>query len=164
MKKLVVSILLVTMLVIGGYAENYVSMSVDELLEERAAIDQALYELGYMAVLLPGKYLVGEDIPAGRYRVERHDKEEPEGTWYVHIEAYDGALAEYNRLCDEVTNSGKGSYPDMDVYYERHFLYNNGEMVGIALDEGSILEIHLNAKEENSSALTIAKITPLFQD
>lgn len=164
MKKLIAGILFVVMIAIGGHAEDYTSMSVDELLEARAAIDQALYELGNMTVLLPGDYLVGEDIPAGRYRVERHDEGESVGTWYVHIEAYDGALAEYIRLCDEVASSGKGNYPDMDTYYERHFLYSNGEMVGISLDEGSILEIHLEAKEENSSALTIAKITPLFQD
>lgn len=48
-------------------------MRVDELLKARAAIDKALYELGNMILLLPGEYLVGEDIPAGQYRVERHD-------------------------------------------------------------------------------------------
>lgn len=143
MKKLIISILLATMLVINGHAEDYTSMSVDELLEARTAIDQALYELGYMTVLLPGEYLVGEDIPAGRYRVERHDDGEVTGEWRVHIEAYDGA----------------------DDYVERNFLQHDEEQVGITLEDGQILYVYLAYKDEKpSSTLTIAKITPLFQD
>lgn len=164
MKKLVVGILLATMLVIGGYAEDYASMSVDELLEARAAIDQALYELGNMTVLLPGEYLVGEDIPAGRYRVERHDSEEPTGTWYAHVEAYDGALEDYDRLCDEVRASGKNNYPNLDDYLQKNFLYANGEQVGISLKDGQIFRVKLVETKTISSTLTIAKITPLFQD
>lgn len=143
MKKLIIGILLTAMFVIGGCAEDYTSMSVDELLKARAAIDQALYELGNMTVLLPGEYLVGEDIPAGRYYVARHDDGETIGEWRVHIEPYDGA----------------------DDYIERNFLQHDGEQVGIKLEDGQILYVYLAYKDEKpSSTLTIAKITPLFQD
>lgn len=162
MKKLIVGILLTAIFAIGGCAEDYTSMSVDELLKARTAIDQALYELGYMAVLLPGEYLVGEDIPAGRYRVERHDSEEPVGTWYAHIEAYDGALEDYNRLCDEARVSGKNDYPNLDDYLQRNSLHTDGEQVGITLKDGQILCVKLVETETMSSTLTIAKITPLF--
>lgn len=70
MKKLLVFLLALTLLSTAALAEIDLSgMTYDELLDLRAQVDQALWASdGWQEVDVPsGVYVVGEDIPAGRW-------------------------------------------------------------------------------------------------
>lgn len=164
MKKLIFFIMIAMLCAFVGCAEDYTTMTVEELLDARAKIDQALYEHDCTTILLPGEYLVGVDIPAGKYCVERHDNSDSVGTWYVHIEAYDGAREEYEDLYDKAAESNSNDYPRLDDYLKRNFLYFDEEKVGISLEDGQILFIEFNTSKQTSSVLTISKVSPLFTD
>ncbi len=87
MKKLLVFTLVLALLAVPVvHAEDYASMSDDELWAANKAIQAELWARSITkdGVTIPtGSYIIGEDIPAGIYRIEM-----PEGAMMVTVSVY----------------------------------------------------------------------------
>lgn len=82
MKKLFLFALVLSLLAVPmAYAEDYASMTDEQLLEANKAIQAELWarSIAKDGVTVPtGEYIIGEDIPEGVYRIDL-----PEGGWPV---------------------------------------------------------------------------------
>lgn len=86
MKKLLSVVLVLALLAVPAFAEDYASMTDDELWAANKAIQAELWARSITkdGVTIPkGTYTIGEDIPIGIYRVEI-----PEGGWSVLLSVY----------------------------------------------------------------------------
>ena len=137
--------------------DDLAGMSIDELLELRKSIDNAIYEQGGKIILPPGELLVGRDISAGSYLITPYNFREDYNGWawslYVYKtvnskNAYNQADREYSAAYLRAISADDGDtdveYPaeiDETQYFDFKDSFTNKVSQRITLEEGQVLEV-----------------------
>lgn len=163
MKKFVSFIAVFMLTICVGLGEstsfNPEEYSDDDLLTIVNSIEEELISRGIIRELeegeveiTNGEYVVGEDLPSGRYLISILGG----GSVAYTVEKYKGAEDDYlNKLV-----SSTNEYPSPSDYYEMDIIITEKD---IRLDEGNILKIQI--LEDNAlQKVTIKKSTGLFMD
>lgn len=184
MKKILCVLMCMTM--IAGSAAVYADeidlsgKSVEELLEIREAVDDALYEQNGMATIQYGTYVAGKDIAPGSYMIHVHrgkgvGEDESAGMYYT-IWKYENAKAECEQAyrayveayqaAEKAEEAGKeAEYPAQISMYDycviEEELVKAGGTFHVDLAEGSVLEI---TDWCEAAVGTIEKQTGLFME
>ena len=140
MKKLI-AIVMALITVFGmAYSEtiDLDAMSVDELVELRNDVIEALYSKNGAVSLPEGRYVAGKDIAVGTYTIVQ---------------------------CEDDTWSTIGIYESLDgeePKYSNH-IYDHAEM-SVTLTEGEVLDVDIVKVGSGTCPLIIFKSAPLFMN
>ena len=159
--------------------DDLAGMSIDELLELRKSIDNAIYEQGGKIILPPGELLVGRDISAGSYLITPYNFREDYNGWawslYVYKtvnskNAYNQADREYSAAYLRAISADDGDtdveYPaeiDETQYFDFKDSFTNKVSQRITLEEGQVLEVKPWSNDPTLE-LAIEKAGGLFMD
>lgn len=117
---------------------DFASMSVEELFQVIEDANNELALRGEYTILLEGTYLVGTDIPSGKYVIsEHHTKEKEDADWRLRLEDLDG---EY-----------------IDSY---KIVFASSKIVDVPKD--SILKVYCGLGDPTGTFLTISKFESII--
>ncbi len=169
---LIVCMLLPTL----AYCEeiDFSAMDTPQIFSTINAANAELANRGNVVKVDIGEYVVGEDIPAGKYTLFTYTpyEENYSNSWTVYVfdgndslADYKAVFSEYDKAFDEYYGGNRDGVerperPREEDYCEIYYVPSNGS-IRLNIDEGEIIVFEEQAR---GTILMISKTEPIFMD
>lgn len=169
MKRLVVVFLVVALSLShvcfseGGASSSFdfSSMGIDELHSLIDSVNAELASRGELVELHPGLYVVGADLPAGRYLVFGYDDENLTNYWDLVVWKTSLSRSEAEKAYNKWVSDSSGEEP-IGSDYATDYKLESGSSLSFSLNDGEVLE--LTDSSWGGGTVIISKSAPLFSD